>query len=298
MPFEELFFGFLICLIVAYFCMKRTLLRFITAVALTAGSALDLATDMPSWQCLLCAAGIWLALAAVAFGFLWALCAVVDQNKEQEKDNKFYRTVMNIYIEALKVLVGVRFHITGAEKLPKDGRFLLVCNHLSLADPVLLLNAFPHAELAFITKQENQQMFIVGNMMHKIMCQPLNRENDRAALKTILKCIQLIKDDEVNIAAFPEGYCSMDGKLHPFRSGVFKIAQKTNVPIVVCTLTNTLAVFTNMKKLKKTDVDLHLVDVIPPEALKGRNTVEIGEQIYEMMIADLGEEYRYTEINT
>ena len=295
MPFAELFFGFLICLSVAYFCMKRTLLRFITLVSVVAASALELATAIPVWQCFAAGVGIWLVLALIAFLFLWALCSRVDLTKEQEKDDKFYRTVMDIYIEALKTLVGIRLHVKGAEKIPTEGRFLLVCNHLFLADPCLLLNVFPKSELAFISKVENQQMFIVGKMMHKIMCQVLDRDNDRAALKTILKCIQLIKEDQVSIGVFPEGYTSKDGKVHPFRAGVFKIAQKTNVPIVVCTIQNTRSIFKNLAKLKRTDVELHLVDVIPAEELKGKSTAEISDRVYEMMISDLGEEFRYKE---
>ena len=295
MPFEELFFGFLICLGAARFCMKRTLLRFITLASAVSAGILAFAAEKSIWLCLLSGLGIWVALAVIAFLFLWAVCAVVDIEKEQETDNKFYRAVMNIYIEALKNLVGIRLTVTGGEKLPRDGRFLLVCNHLFLADPALILNAFPKAELAFITKKENQQMFIVGKIMHKILCQPLDRENDRAALKTILKCIQLIKEDKVSIGVFPEGYTSKDGKLHPFRPGAFKIAQKANVPIVVCTIQNTRATFKNLAKLKKTHVPLHLVDVIPPEELKGKTTTEISDRVYEMMIADLGEEYRFTE---
>lgn len=295
MPFEELFLGFLICLCVFWFFQKRTLLRFITCLALIAGSALELAGGFSSWLCLLIALGIWLALALIAFLFLWGVCAVVDLEKPQETDNKFYRAVMDVYIEALKTLVGIRLHASGLEKLPQEGRFLLVCNHLFLADPALLLNVFPKSELAFITKKENQQMFIVGKIMHKIMCQPLDRENDRAALKTILKCIQLIKDDQVSIGVFPEGYTSKDGKLHPFRPGAFKIAQKTGVPIVVCTIQNTRAIFKNLAKLKKTDVELHLVDVIAPEDIQGMTTTQVSDMVYERMITDLGESYRYKE---
>ena len=295
MPYSELFLGILFVLCVVWFCLKRTLLRFITCAALLTACLLELFTATPLWLCLAAFAGTWLVLALIAFLFLWAVCAVVDLEKEQTEDNKFYRTVMGIYIEALKTLVMIRLRTKGLEKLPKDGRFLLVCNHLFLADPALLLNVFPKAELAFITKQENQQMFLVGKIMHKILCQPIDRENDRAALKTIIKCTQLIKEDKVSIGVFPEGYTSKDCKLHPFRPGVFKIAQKTNVPIVVCTIRNTRMIFKNLKKLKHTDVELHLVDVIPAEELKGKTTVEISDMVYEMMISDLGEETRFVE---
>ena len=231
-----------------------------------------------------------LALAVLAFLFLWLMCQLVDQSKEQQRDSKFYRAMMAVYISAIKKVIRLHIHTQGLEKTPKDGRFLLVCNHTSLADPVILLHCFANSQLAFISKWENASMFLVGNAMHKIMCQTINRENDREALKTILKCIQLIKDDEVSIAVFPEGYIHPDKKLHPFRSGVFKIAQKTQVPIVVCTLKNTPQVFTNLPKLKRTDVDLHLVDVIQPEQYAGMNTVALGNWVYQMMAEDLGPE--------
>ena len=266
-----------------------------TAAALAAAAIFYTATACAVWAAALFFVGAWVVLAALAFAFLVIITKFVDLEKEQQEDNKFYRTVMTLYIAALKRVVRLNLHTEGLEMLPKDGRFMLVCNHQSIADPVALLHVFPKAELAFITKKENQQMFLIGKLMHKIMCQPLDRDNDRAALKTILKCIQLIKEDKVSIGVFPEGYTSKDGKVHPFRAGVFKIAQKADVPIVVCTIRDIKVLFKNMVKLKPTNAHLHLVGVIPAEELKGKNTVEIGDRIYEMMIADLGEEFRYIQ---
>ena len=64
---------------------------------------------------------------------------------------------------------------------------------------------------------------------------------------------------------------------------------------MVCTLQNTRQIFKNMAKLKHTDVPVHLVEVIPAEELKGLTTVQIGERVYEAMISDLGEAFRYQE---
>ena len=65
------------------------------------------------------------------------------------------------------------------------------------------------------------------------------------------------------------------------------------MPIVVCTIRGTREIFKNLKHLRRTDVDFHLVEVIPPEGYAGMNTVELGEMIYEKMIGDLGEEFRF-----
>ena len=167
---------------------------------------------------------------------------------------------------------------------------MLVCNHIHDIDPAILLRAFPKSTLAFISKREVDGMFLVGPFLHKIMGQAINRENDREALKTILKCIDIIKQEKASVAVFPEGYIKDDRLLRPFRHGVFKIAQRTKVPVVVCTLRNTQYALANAKKLKPTDIHLHLLDVIYPEQMEGKTTVQLGEEIYAMMAEDLGPE--------
>ena len=236
-------------------------------------------------------AGSFLALMVLAFLFLWLVTAFVDLKKPQEHDSKFYRTLVALYVPAICTILRMRVHTRGLEKTPTDGRFMLVCNHLFELDPVVLYAYFQKSQLAFISKRENNSMFLVGNLMHRLMAQLINRENDREALKTILKCIDLIKQDEVSIAVFPEGYISKDHHLQKLRSGALKIATKAKVPIAVCTIQGTDKVVGNLKHLKSTTIELHLIDVISVEAQQGRTATDIGEQIYQMMAADLGPDY-------
>jgi len=268
------------------------LLRNIAGASLLLSVALFICLDAALWLLPVLFIGFYLVLFLLAVLFLWICCKQVDLSVPQEEDSPFYRRLMHPYIEALISLVGVRLHTKGLEKTPQEGRFLLVCNHLFIADPGILLHCFPKSQLAFITKKENLKLPIIAPIMHRILCQPIDRENDRAALRTILKCISLIKEDKCSVCVFPEGYTSKDGRLHHFRPGVFKIAQKTGVPIVVCTIQNTQNIFKNLAKLKKTDIPLHLVEVISPEEIRGLSTVEVADRVYECMIADLGEEFR------
>lgn len=233
--------------------------------------------------------GSYLILILLLFILVLIMTALVDMEKPQDKDNAFYRAVVHGIISVAVPLLRIRIHNKGLEKKP-EGKCLVVCNHLNDLDPAFLLNAFPEKRLAFISKREVDDMFIIGKFLHKLRGQPINRENDREALKTILNCIRIIKEEDASVAVFPEGYVSMDKKLHPLRHGVFKIAQRAGVPIVVCTLRNTQYIFGNAKRLKPTDVHLHLVGVIPAEELKGVTAVQIGERVYKMMADDLGPE--------
>ena len=240
------------------------------------------------WILPVCFVGALVVLVALAFFFLWLCCAVVDMEKPQKKDSRFYRSLIHLYIDAIVTVGRIHIHAQGVEKMPKDGRFLLVCNHTHDTDPIVLMSVLRKYPLAFISKRELDNMFLVGKLMRKILCQPINRENDKEALKTILKCIELIKEDQVSIGVFPEGYVHPDRKLHHFRHGVFKIAQKANVPIVVCTLKETKYLYENLMKWKRSDVYMNLLEVIPAEEVTRCTTVELGEHIYNVMAKDLG----------
>ena len=230
----------------------------------------------------------FLLLTLAAFLFLLYLCSRVDQNVPQEEDDPLYRKVTNLYIRSVLPILKIHVKTKGMEKVPTDRRFMIVCNHNSISDPILLIHALSKSQLAFISKKENSDMFVIGPMMHKLQCQLINRENDREALKTILKCIQILKEDKASIGVFPEGGINDDLKFHHFRPGVFKIAQKTKVPIVVCTLKNTKDVVPNIKRWKRSDVELSVLQVVQPEEFEGITTVELANRIHKVMAEALG----------
>jgi len=241
------------------------------------------------WVLPVSAVGAFVVVVGIWFVVLVIMGAAADMEKKEEQDNKLYRWVLRRTIDALLPILGVRIHTKGFEQKLPEGRFLLVSNHLHDIDPAIILRCFPKSQLAFIGKKEVAGMFLAGPFLKKTLGQFVNRENDREALKTILECIRLIKEDKCSIAVFPEGYIHKeDRRLHTFRPGVFKIAQKANVPIVVCTLQDTHKALPSVMKLKGADVHLHLVDIIPAEELCGVKTVEIAHRVYTMMAEDLG----------
>lgn len=269
------------------------LLRGFGVISLAVGAILCLLTGAFEsygwlWQLPLFSLGMLVLLIVGAFLYLLLLCSRVDLDKEQESDATHYRKVLEAYIESALPVLRVHVRTKGLNKIPVGRRFLLVCNHCSLIDPVLLLDKFAGHQVALISKKENRDMFIVGKVMHKLQCQLIDRENDREALKTILKCIQMLKEDKASIGVFPEGYIQPDRKLHAFRPGVFKIAQKARVPIVVCTLKDTANAIDNLLHYRPSDIELTVLQVIEPEEFASKKTVEIADEIYRMMADDLG----------
>lgn len=236
--------------------------------------------------------GSFLLCAGGCFLYVWLSDRYSDPDAQYDDDDPHVRGIIRWYAPAVFRLLGCKIEASGMEKLPADGRFLLVSNHLADLDPGIFFITFPNSQLSFIAKKEVQDMPIVGRLMRKILCQFVNRENDREALKTILRCIAILKEDKANIAVFPEGKKSTDKYLlHHFRPGVFKIAQKANVPIVVCTLRGTQNILPNAKKLRSTHVRMNLLEVIPAGELKGITTVDIAHRVHTIMAGDLGAEF-------
>lgn len=271
------------------------LFRFVMLLSLMLSAVANLAVGaFESYQWLwllpLVAVGVLLVLLLGLFVYVLVLSRMVDFDREQECDDPHYRKVAELLLEILAPLLRVRIKTTGLEKVPAQGRFMLVSNHVNELDPAPILYALPGRQIAFIAKQEVRDMFIVGRILHKLQGQFINRGNDREALKTIIKCIQILKEDKGSIAVFPEGGIHKDRKFHHFRPGVFKIAQKAKVPIVVCTLKNTCRLIHNILHFKSSDLEFHVLTVIEPEEYAELTTPELAERVYRIMAQDLGPE--------
>ena len=264
-------------------------LSFLSAVLVCAGTgAFD--TFAFLWLLPVSFAGVYLVLMAVGFGVFMLYCCFIDPEKERQKDSPCFRWFVIQIIQVILHVLPVRLRKKGFENAPTDGRFLLVCNHLDNIDPAFLFHCFPEQAIAFVAKKEAKKMFLVNKVMPKLLCPYINRENDREALKSILRSISLLKSDTVSVGIFPEGRINKYRKLAHFRPGVFKIAQKANVPIVVCTMTGTNHAIGRILKLKRATVDVHLLEVVSPEWIADKTTVEVADYIYDLMAKDLGPE--------
>lgn len=230
-----------------------------------------------------------LALSFLAINILyllfWEIVGLfVDTSKPIKKQSRLCRGGC-VGISALAIgYCRVRTEIYGIEKLPKDGRFLLVCNHRSLFDPLILVKYLKDYNLTFIGKPEALGLPVVGKVGYAAGCLPIDRENDREALKSILTAADYIKKDFCSMAIFPEGTRNRtENTLLPFQAGSFKIAQKAGVPVVVAALKGTGNIGKNMF-WRMTDTELHILDVIPADKVKQTKTRELADYSMQMIV--------------
>lgn len=216
----------------------------------------------------------------IAFAYTNSL--FISTKKEYNKNSKYFRGLLYSGSWEMIYFSGSRPHVTGKEKLPKDSRFVIVCNHRSNFDPVITWYALRKYDLAYISKPENFKVFTYGKIIRRCCFIPLIRGNPRLAIPVFDRAVNLINDNQVSIGIYPEGTRSKTCELLPFHNGVFKIAQRAQVPVVVACIQGTEKIHKNFP-FKKTPVQLDILDVIPTEKVLSQRTCELGDYCRTLM---------------
>lgn len=239
------------------------------------------------WEYVLYVLGIMFSifLLMVLFTFI---CGLFVKEKFYPKNSKFYRFLLYFWTGFMVVILRIKIHVEGLENVPKNSRFLLVGNHRSNYDPILTWHILKKYEVSFISKKSNFKIPFFGKIIRKCSFMEIDRENPRNAIKTINAASELIVNNEASIAVYPEGTRSKTKELLPFHNGVFKIAQKSSVPIVVLTIQGTENIYKNIP-FKKTDVQMKFVSVISEEEVVSMSTSEIGEKVKTILLDNLKE---------
>ncbi|MFV0679840.1 MFS transporter [Ottowia sp.] len=136
-----------------------------------------------------------------------------------------------------------RYKIRGDEHIPANGPAVLVANHVSFVDAVLLMAASPRP-IRFIMDYRIFKTPVLGWVFRMAKCIPIAPQKDDPAAyeRAFAEAAAVLRDDEL-LGIFPEGGITRDGQLQPFKGGVMKIltqakADGLNVPVVPMALTN------------------------------------------------------------
>jgi 1-acyl-sn-glycerol-3-phosphate acyltransferase len=131
-----------------------------------------------------------------------------------------------------------RFKVTGDEHIPTQGAAILVCNHVSFVDAVLLMAASPRP-IRFIMDHRIFATPVLGALFKLGKAIPIApQKDDPAAYERAFAEARAVLDDGELLAIFPEGGLTKDGSLGEFKGGVMKILQTHPVPVVPMALTN------------------------------------------------------------
>ncbi len=131
-----------------------------------------------------------------------------------------------------------RFEVEGDEHIPTEGAAILVCNHVSFVDAVLLMAASPRP-IRFIMDHKIFRIPVLGAMFKLAKAIPIAPQKvDAAIYDNAFAEARRVLDDGELLCIFPEGGITQDGTLQPFKGGVMKILETHPVPVVPLALTN------------------------------------------------------------
>ena len=121
-------------------------------------------------------------------------------------------------------------HLHGFDKIPEQGRVLLVPNHVSWIDGVLL-NGFLPRQARFMIYTEYTKKWYTRWAASLYRVIPLSPQDGPKALIKSLKDARNSLQSEEAVCIFPEGMITRSGQLNPFNKGVMKIFQGTDAPV-------------------------------------------------------------------
>lgn len=121
-----------------------------------------------------------------------------------------------------------RIHVKGAEQVPKAGSFLLVCNHASNLDPVIVAHSAARP-VAFMAKEELFRVPILKDVIRTYGAFPVKRgSGDRGAFRVALEALSA----GWAVGIFLNGTRTEDGRIPTPQLGAAMIAAKAGVPLL------------------------------------------------------------------
>ncbi len=131
-----------------------------------------------------------------------------------------------------------RFKVSGDEHIPTEGAAILVANHVSFVDAVLLMAASPRP-IRFIMDHQIFKVPVLGWMFKLAKAIPIAPQKvDAQIYERAFAEARRVLDEGDLLCLFPEGGITRDGTLQPFKGGIMKILETHPVPVVPIALTN------------------------------------------------------------
>ena len=125
-----------------------------------------------------------------------------------------------------------RLQKAGLDRIPEEGPALIVCNHVSFVDPVVILAASPRP-IRFVMDHRIFRIPVLSFVFRSSRAIPIAPAKEDAAMmeRAFAEVAAALKEGEL-VAIFPEGRITDTGELYPFRPGIKRILEADPVSVV------------------------------------------------------------------
>jgi 1-acyl-sn-glycerol-3-phosphate acyltransferase len=131
------------------------------------------------------------------------------------------------WVSFLSFTFGYSLRVIGRRNLPKSGPALLLSNHQSFLDPVIV-GVASHRYLTYLGRDSLFRNRYLGALIESLNAIKIDRDFGKEGLRSTLDAL----DHGRAVLMFPEGERSHDGEMHPFKPGVSLLVKRLKAPIV------------------------------------------------------------------
>lgn len=178
--------------------------------------------------------------------------------------------------------------VRGRERIDPQTTYVMVANHQSLLDILVLFRLFRHFK--WVSKIENFKVPFIGWNMRLNRYIPLKRGDRASVIEMHARCEQTLRSGS-SIMMFPEGTRSKDGHLQAFKPGAFDLAIRLGLPILPVVVTGTADALPKhgfVLRGRQT-IGIRVLEPIPPESFAGLDPASLAARTRALYAAELGE---------
>ena len=177
--------------------------------------------------------------------------------------------------------------VEGREKIRRGETYVMVANHLSLLDILVMHRLLRHFK--WVSKIENFRIPFVGWNMRLNRYIELRRGDRDSVVQMMADCERTLRSGS-SILMFPEGTRSRDGTLQAFKTGAFELALRTQTPILPIAIEGTSNALPKRGFVLQGHhpIRIRVLDPIPPESFAHLSAKELAEQTRALYAEQLG----------
>jgi 1-acyl-sn-glycerol-3-phosphate acyltransferase len=216
-----------------------------------------------------------IVLATVVMGTISLIVSIFDSS------GRLQHRVAQRWARILLTLGRVRARAVGLERIPPGGSCVFVSNHLSYMDTPLVLALIP-VEFRFMAKKSLFRVPFIGYHLKRAGHIPVDRENARAALRSMSDAAQIVRERGISVLVFPEGGRVPEGQMRDFKDGAAYIAIKAGVPVVPVGIVGTREILPmGGLCVRGGPAELRIGEPIPTAGLRLRSHAELTKELQE-----------------
>ena len=171
----------------------------------------------------------------------------------------------------------MKVHIAGADKVDSNASYIIVANHQSLID-ILVLYGYLDMDIKWVMKQELRAVPVFGLAAESMGHILINRSNTAAAQASNTSAHEKIRNG-MSVIFFPEGTRSRTGELKNFKKGAFRLAQELQLPVLPIAIHGTKNILpSDTVAMSPGSVTLEFCDPIPTTGLQPGEVSSLSRQ--------------------